>query len=213
MSEETPESSESVLPASPAKDISGATPKPAESSTTGSAEPATTPPSSASQSIAPTASSLPNKFAGMSKDQKQATIAAEIVRDPSILDDPRVGAVVEEYTMVRSHSGPLPPPEILRDYEACLPGSADRIISMAERSQANFHALQMRDLEGTFSEARIGQFCGLLIGLAGTLGGVWCIVTDHALAGSGISLVSLASLVAVFIKGRGTPTPSNDDDD
>ena len=32
-------------------------------------------------------------------------------------------------------SGPIPPPSIIEGYERVLPGSADRIITMAENSQ------------------------------------------------------------------------------
>lgn len=35
----------------------------------------------------------------------------------------------------RSHAGPLPSPDAFHDYEAILPGAADRILSMAEREQ------------------------------------------------------------------------------
>ena len=42
-------------------------------------------------------------------------------------------AVQETVTI---HAGPLPPPEILREYDQALPGLADRIVSMAE-GQAN----------------------------------------------------------------------------
>ncbi len=33
-------------------------------------------------------------------------------------------------------SGPIPPPNMMRDYEDVLPGSADRILTMAEREQS-----------------------------------------------------------------------------
>ncbi len=42
-------------------------------------------------------------------------------------------------TQVKAHfqqfSGPIPPPEMMRAYEDVLPGSADRILKMAEREQ------------------------------------------------------------------------------
>ena len=36
-----------------------------------------------------------------------------------------------------SFSGPLPPPELLKQYDEVVPGAADRIISMAEAEQAH----------------------------------------------------------------------------
>ena len=48
-----------------------------------------------------------------------------------------------------AYSGPLPPAEQIRAYEEVLPGSADRILGMAERQQA--HRLELEKM--TVSEA------------------------------------------------------------
>ena len=46
----------------------------------------------------------------------------------------------ENATRVEAHfqqySGPIPPPDMMRAYEEILPGSAERILNMAEREQA-----------------------------------------------------------------------------
>ncbi len=45
----------------------------------------------------------------------------------------------DSITRVEAHfqqfSGPIPPPDLLRTYEEILPGTADRILAMAEREQ------------------------------------------------------------------------------
>lgn len=46
-----------------------------------------------------------------------------------------------------NYSGPIPPPDIIKDYENILPGSADRIISMAEKQ-----ADHRRDIEKNSSK-------------------------------------------------------------
>ena len=52
---------------------------------------------------------------------------------------PEPGTDVAEATSVhierRRFSGPVPPPEILAQYDQVLPGAADRILQMAEREQ------------------------------------------------------------------------------
>lgn len=47
----------------------------------------------------------------------------------------------------QSYSGPLPPPELLAQYETLFPGAADRIFQYAEREQANRHSLDAAELE------------------------------------------------------------------
>lgn len=43
-------------------------------------------------------------------------------------------------------SGPLPPPQILREYESIVPGSADRIIRMAENARADYESVRSGEL-------------------------------------------------------------------
>lgn len=42
-------------------------------------------------------------------------------------------------------SGPLPPPKILAQYEECLPGAADRIMTMTENEQKFRHNKNLRE--------------------------------------------------------------------
>jgi uncharacterized membrane protein len=45
---------------------------------------------------------------------------------------PEKGQVVKIERQISQFSGPLPAPEILQRYETILPGSAERILAMAE---------------------------------------------------------------------------------
>jgi len=46
--------------------------------------------------------------------------------------------------MRSSFSGPLPPPQILADYERTMPGAADRIFKLAEAEQRADHKSDVR---------------------------------------------------------------------
>jgi len=56
-----------------------------------------------------------------------------------LLDEKKIERIVVSIAERRleylEHSGPLPHPEILSGYEKVLPGSADRILKMAEKQQ------------------------------------------------------------------------------
>ena len=58
------------------------------------------------------------------------------------------------------HIGPLPHPEILRQYENILPGSAERIMSLTETNTARRH-----------ERRKIGQFIGASVALSSILTG------------------------------------------
>lgn len=43
---------------------------------------------------------------------------------------------------IEQHSGPIPHPDIIKQYEEILPGAADRIISMAENQSSHRQAME-----------------------------------------------------------------------
>lgn len=61
--------------------------------------------------------------------------------------------------------GPLPPPAILEGYEKILPGSADRVITMAEAVSSHAQKVEMEVIAAKRQEVLLGQIFGLCIGL------------------------------------------------
>ena len=51
----------------------------------------------------------------------------------------------DQALQVEALSGLLPHPEMLREYEAILPGAAERLLQLAEREQANRNGLEKED--------------------------------------------------------------------
>ena len=74
-------------------------------------------------------------------------IEEDLLKSPTVSeDDPQV----LEASIIASHrrfSGPLPPPEDFERYEAVLPGSTNRILTMAEKEQDHRHVMN-RDALG-----------------------------------------------------------------
>lgn len=65
--------------------------------------------------------------------------------------------LTKEYLLSASlFSGPLPPPTILQGYEDVLPGSADRILKMAEKEQSNRHDLVNKQINSEIRDSFIG---------------------------------------------------------
>lgn len=95
-------------------------------------------------------------------------------------------------------SGPLPPPQILADYNRIVPGSGNRIIAMAEKQAEHRRRLETQVISSDITNSRVGLVCGLLIGLvAATIIAIY----GNPQAGVGMGLVTLASLVGVFVYG------------
>jgi uncharacterized membrane protein len=103
------------------------------------------------------------------------------------------------------HVGPLPPAAELKRYDEALPGSAHRIVTMAEKEQdirielaradiANAKAGHARMARGQWMAitiAVLGLGCALILGLNGKEN-----------AAIGVSGATLASMVIAFIVGR-----------
>ena len=110
--------------------------------------------------------------------------------------------------------GPLPPPEIVEQYEATLPGSGERILRMVEEEQAHRHRQENRmldiselDIRNTHWTRRIGIVVAALPVLTGLF------LTLNGQHRNGVLLL-LGNLVLWAIIGvvrliKGDANPSN----
>jgi uncharacterized membrane protein len=109
----------------------------------------------------------------------------------------RVASVVSQY------KGPIPSAGQFADYEAVLPGSADRILRMAEENNAHNISAEGRQLQADIEDRRRGMIFGFiallcLIGAACYFGAVGKVY----LASGFIAVGVVASTVGVFVQGR-----------
>ncbi|HEX8245691.1 MAG TPA: DUF2335 domain-containing protein [Longimicrobium sp.] len=101
-------------------------------------------------------------------------------------------------------AGPLPAPEVLFEYDQALDGTADRIIRMAEREAEHRHHVELQLVAIQARNSTLGIASGLVLGLAGVLGGVFAVVHGADGAGAGVALTALTALVGVFVTQRRT---------
>lgn len=109
----------------------------------------------------------------------------------------------------QEYHGPVPRASEMAKYEEVLPGSADRIISMAEREQTGQLALQERTLDAEIAdrllerrERRWGQGLGTTVVLAAL--GATVYLGTHGAEGAAKVLggTVIVGLAAVFVIGR-----------
>lgn len=101
-----------------------------------------------------------------------------------------------------SFSGPLPHPDHLKRYNQIVPGSANRLLKMAEDDLAHIHKMKQQQA----SIEKIATIGGLLTGwsiaMVALLGSGYLILNGHDIAGAMLGTGSLASLVGIFVYGR-----------
>ncbi len=140
---------------------------------------------------------------------------------------PQVRVQMHAQELTQQFTGPLPHPTILAQYEALFPGTADRIIRMAElegdhRRQQDALVVQS-NIEGqsrqidiatmqtrmSFRSDAIGQFLGGLVSLASLAGCVYLAVHGHEwVAGSMLALPLAGIIRALRERNGGASAPS-----
>jgi len=106
-------------------------------------------------------------------------------------------------------SGPIPSPDVLRQYEAMSPGAADRLLRLAEQEAEHRRKMEMeiillqgRDQSSYRRSEFWGQIFGFAIGAITVIGAVFSAVHGAQIAASFIGTSGVVGLVSTFIWGR-----------
>ncbi len=120
---------------------------------------------------------------------------------------------------VQFRTGPLPVAAEFGEYEHVLPGSAERLLAMAESEQRHRHGLETEDAVHDRKKDNRGLAWGgtltvlgmvlAFLSLGGVLGaGVWLISTDRPVGGYGSLVVAVVAIVTVFVNANKSARPA-----
>ncbi|TVS20369.1 MAG: DUF2335 domain-containing protein [Planctomycetaceae bacterium] len=98
-------------------------------------------------------------------------------------------------------SGPLPLPSVLAEYDAIVPGSAERIIGWAERQSEHRMSLERSVVDSDIRRSYLGMGAGFTIALVFGIGGCIVAALGQPTAGATIATGCIVSLVSVFVYG------------
>jgi len=101
-----------------------------------------------------------------------------------------------------SFQGPIPPPELLREYNEIVPNGAERIVKMAETQSAHRIHLESTVILGDDRRANWGLFTGFTIGVLIIVLSFVLVLKGHDTSGTILGSIDLVSLVGVFVYGR-----------
>lgn len=97
-----------------------------------------------------------------------------------------------------AYQGPLPHPDLLVKYEEIIPGSAERILSMAEKEQQHRHQLENEVIKKEIAQKGRGLYFGFTLALLIIVVGAYLLVIDKSLQGFSLILGSIAMIIAPF---------------
>lgn len=132
------------------------------------------------------------------------------------MNQPQTEQIVETF----HYQGILPPPNVLREFEATLEGTANRLLTLVEQEaharhemdkqvmQANI-AAQQRQLDlaeaqskAVFRNDSLGQLAGFVICLVCVGAAVYLGINNHDVLAGGALAVPTASLIKTFFMKR-----------
>lgn len=117
------------------------------------------------------------------------------------LPTPQHPSATAQISAQMAFSGPIPPPEVLRNYDQILPGAAERIMAMAEKQSTHRHKLEENYLATEARNSLLGIIFALLLGITGLSASGICIYVGQGWPGTALGGVTLVSLVGTFIYG------------
>lgn len=109
---------------------------------------------------------------------------------------------IEHIFAVEGYSGPLPHPNLLRQFDEVVPGAANRIIQMAESQGEHRRNLETTVISARSKNETMGIYIGGFLATLWSVGSFWLIVSGHSLWGTIALVGEIGALAAVFVIGR-----------
>lgn len=100
------------------------------------------------------------------------------------------------------HSGPLPAPETLAQYNEIIPNGAERIMAMAETQSEHRKALEAKVIQSQTCQSERGQIIAGILAFVLIGAGVAAFLTGHDGVAGTIFGVTVVGLVTVFVIGK-----------
>lgn len=101
-----------------------------------------------------------------------------------------------------SFSGPIPHPRTFKEYEAILPGSADRILKMAEDQQKHRMELEKMAVNKQLTQSGRGQVFGFIVFILGLILSVAFAKLGMETFAGIFACSTLGILVTLFVTGK-----------
>jgi uncharacterized membrane protein len=97
-----------------------------------------------------------------------------------------------------SFQGPLPPPQILKQYDDIVPGCAERIISQFESQVKHRQELEKKVITSDIRQTYFGSTLGFIIALSAIGAGTFLAYIGRPTEGISAIIAALAGIVGVY---------------
>ena len=153
------------------------------------------PPASASQQ-APKSSKQPESGSAIEQEIVKR-VSAVVGRDKAGIVSAQIISVISEH-----FRGPIAHPRHMREYEEICPGSADRIITMAEDQLKHDQAMDNKVIKAEVDDLKQGRLYGFLALMALIVAAVSTGLAGHTILAGSFLGAGVLGVVGAFINGR-----------
>ena len=106
-------------------------------------------------------------------------------------------------TAVRQEfSGPLPPPNVLQEYDRIVPGAAERILVMAEQQSANRRELERCVIRANSRNETLSIIAAVIVVLGAFAWATYAVAKGQSAKGSAAVICMIVSLAGTFAYGK-----------
>jgi uncharacterized membrane protein len=145
------------------------------------------------------------RAASVVKHQQPAPIEPDLVIDVDATRmAPNNQQKITRQVQAFSFSGPLPPPQLLSQYNDVVPNGAERLMKMAEVQQTHRQDLERTVVHGNVKSEKRGQWMGLAISLVVITAGSYLAANGKQITGGLLVGVDVVALASVFVYGKQT---------
>lgn len=107
---------------------------------------------------------------------------------------------LEPLTLVSEYSGPIPPPNMLAQFDEIEPGLANRIVLMTEENLAHIRELENFDLRESHKLNKRGQIFAFCLSIGSFMLSGYGLYLDKLIFSGLFGLAGIASVITPFLK-------------
>ena len=110
-----------------------------------------------------------------------------------------------------SFRSPIPPPDILKEYNEVILNGAERILTMAEEQSKHRMALESSVIKEQQRQGSKGQNFGFILGVIGILATILMACMGHDAVAGIFGTTTIIGLVGVFVIGKYKQSKNSDE--
>jgi len=143
---------------------------------------------------------VPQEEDALARDEREGDVEEGVKPD-----EERDTTLLEVHKMTAVH-GPIPPPQMLAEYEQAFEGGARWFFTQAAEEAKHRRQLEKEESErltmavqADYGKIFVGQILAFVLAIATIIGGIYLIATGHDIGGLVAVIGALATLAGVFI--------------